>query len=314
MSKTYMGYYGMLNLGDDLMLNTLLNSHTDEKINVVQFKDNPLTDQIDNIAYYTWPAGSLAKIKFAIKLILGTEELVFGGGTCFTDEDGDGFFKYMVLGKLLGRKVKYKAIGIGNLTRFSRILKTKILLNMANEITVRDDQSFIRAQKLTKNKKQIIKEDDLAIKSIADIISEYKFSQNLDQPYIAVGWRDLKRYDCKEWNDSNYIVEYIRKLSRVKGINKIVMIDVDSYFDRNVNTTIFELLKKTDVEVIYDQTTDIIEKTKIICEASFVFTSRLHVAVIAEEANIQCEALNYSPKIKYYVDEVQSKNVKVIEF
>lgn len=312
MSKTYLGYYGMLNLGDDLMLKTLLESNPVEKINVVQFKNNPLPGQGENISFLTWPDGKLAKITFAAKFILRSQELIFGGGTCFTDEDGDGFFKYMIMAKLLGKKVKYKAIGIGNLKRKSRILKTKILLNIADEITVRDEKSFSRAKKLTNNKKQIVKEEDLAIKSISDIISEEKFKVNSEEPYIALGWRNLNRYNCNEWNDPNYVVDYILKLSKEKGLNKIIMFDVDSYFDTNINQTLFDLLKETDLEVVYDQSTDITEKMKVICESSFVFTSRLHVAVIAEEANIQCEALNYSPKIQYYVEEVHSQHVKVV--
>lgn len=314
MSKTYLGYYGMQNLGDDLMLKTLLESSTNEKINVIQFKNNPLPDQNGNVTFLTWPEGKLAKVLFAIKFILRSKELIFGGGTCFTDEDGDGFFKYMVIGKLLGRKVKYRAIGVGNLKRNSRILKTKILLNIADEITVRDEQSLIRVKKiLGKNKRQIFKEDDLAIKSILNIISKEKFRKNSEEPYIALGWRNLERYNCNEWNNPSHVVEYILKLSKDKGLNKVIMFDVDSHFDCDINRTLFNLLKKTHLDVVYNKSTDIIEKMKIICESSFVFTSRLHVAVIAEIANVPCEALNYSPKIRYFVDEVKSQYVKVVE-
>jgi polysaccharide pyruvyl transferase WcaK-like protein len=305
-----MGYYGMLNLGDDLMLKTLLEANAAENKTVIQFKNNPLPGQDEKTTYLTWPDGKIAKIKFAAKFILGSKELIFGGGTCFTDEDGDGFFKYMIMGKLLGKKITYKAIGIGNLKRKSRIFKTKILLSIADEVTVRDEQSFSRAKKLTKNKKQIGKVDDLAIKSIAEIISQEKFKT--EEPYLAIGWRNLERYNCNEWNDSSYVADYIVKLAEEKGLNKIIMFDVDSYFDSNINQTLFNLLEKTDLDVSYNKSTDIIEKMKVICEASFVFTSRLHVAVIAEEANIPCEALNYSPKIQYYVDEVRSQHVKVV--
>ncbi|MGM7721723.1 polysaccharide pyruvyl transferase family protein [Metabacillus sp. Hm71] len=315
MSKTYLGYYGMLNLGDDLMLKTLLETGTNEKRTVIQFKDNPLPGQDKNIKFLTWPDGKFTKITFALRLILQSKEVIFGGGTCFTDEDGDGFFKYMVMAKLLGKKVKYKAIGIGNLKRKSRIFKTKILLSIADEITVRDEQSFNRAKKFTKDKKRIVKEDDLAIKSIGNIIKQEKFTVNRKDPYLALGWRDLKRYDCKEWNDPNYVVDYILKLAKEKGLKKIVMFDVDSYFDADINQTLYDLLvEKTDLDVVYNKSTDIIEKMKVICESNFVFTSRLHVAVIAEEANLPCEALNYSPKIQYYVDEVRSQHVKVVLF
>ncbi|WP_376769709.1 hypothetical protein [Paenibacillus endophyticus] len=123
--------------------------------------------------------------------------VIWGGGTCFTDEEGDGFFDFMIRAMLRGKKIGYYSVGIGALNQLSRKLKTMALINLSSYVGLRDDTSFKQASQYTFfNKKKVERMEEAANKSTMTLV-ESRQRQRLNQDNkksLLLAWRNLRAY------------------------------------------------------------------------------------------------------------------------
>src|SRR5690606_18188558 len=129
------GYYGYDNLGDDLMLLALLNGINDSlenlKITILARKSQNLANLIDKfenveIAYFKMNNKPF-NLYLYVKTIFTVDLTIWGGGTCFSDQDGLGNFKFFIFNLIFRRKFSYLGIGIGELKKNTSKLITRLL-------------------------------------------------------------------------------------------------------------------------------------------------------------------------------------------
>lgn len=138
------GYYGFDNLGDEAILEELLNevSSLVDRESIVVLSQNPQR------------TASLYKVKSVNRwhllawliLLRKAKLLVSGGGGLFQDRTGFGsvifYGAQIILARLCGAKVLIYAQGLGPLRRFFSNKLAHIAFDQANKITVRDPNSL----------------------------------------------------------------------------------------------------------------------------------------------------------------------------
>ncbi len=315
---TILGYYGMDNFGDDLMLKSIIEDFSLKKlkINILAYREISWlnSDEYPHVKVMVWPDGKLGKLKFFRKVTKNSSIIAWGGGTCFTDEDGDGYFKYMVYSKLIGKKVVYLGVGIGNLNRYARKLKTIILINISNALAFREKESLNKALDYyyLKNINKLYLVEDPANRVLNQM------SQHLEQNTqnaLVVAWRDLSKYSKTTIGNSfSEVIECCNTLCEEYNLDKVIIMDTDSVIDPEVSLKLVSLLEKNlNIKIVYDNATSYESKMYILNSSKVILTSRLHIAVAAKYLGKQCFVYNYSPKIKYYVEEINEKNIKLID-
>jgi len=305
---TLTGYYGYKNYGDDLMLlalvKNLLHSSNNIKINIISKSPLPFFKNEDRVrCYYFKKSAKFYNILVFFKAVIQSKILVWGGGTCFTNEDGVSI-RYFLLAKLLNKKIGYIGIGVGNINGLNK-LKTKIILQLSNIITVRDSYSFLKVKKLLNKKiKKLFLTADLTY------LLDFKVGSNKND-YILISLHNLKRYfPNKEISlRRSYLLEFIKKQKKQKEI--LIMPLCEEDYDENI--LLFNQIKNTistRVKLVLNEDPE--ERTNIISAASLYYTERLHGFIVAYFANTPCIPLKYSKKFDAFIINESIKNIFTI--
>lgn len=319
---TIIGYHGAHNFGDDLMLKAMIDLFLSYsiKINLIAYGPIEWLDPSINICTLVRKKGyKTHNLKLFKDYIKNSSLIVSGGGTIFTDEEGDGNFAFLLFAKLLGKKIVYYSVGIGTLTKITRELKTKIMFNIADLMFFRDNYSLKQARKwiIPARMKNAIRIEDAAngiIKNMINIQSSHESSESLKT--LVIAWRDLGVYATTTiGNDFDKVSNYCYKLVKENDIKKIIIINTDSRKDGPTGSIIGEkliglfpdlLVEHNDARLYY-------EKFLILNSADIIFTSRLHVAIAAHFLKKKCIVYNYSPKIQYFFSEYDASNITMEE-
>lgn len=307
------GHYGSGNYGDDIMLQSLIDEYSlsAETLKVVFF--GHFSKEIDlkrGQAVFINRKNKLSMLLTWIIALFTTDIVVWGGGTCFTDEEGDGHFLSMLIARLMGKKIAYRAVGIGNLTRISRKLKSMLLFYICEYISFREIESIEIAKKLLPSKiGKFSFESDLGIRYLNSLPQE-EIKGVSEANYMVVAWRDLTMY--QKGNQLDSLLYFLCGLANKLHIEEIIILDVDNGIDDLVNNEIenklfshggFGLVRRTGLSFK--------EKNKIIANAKAVITARLHIGIAAVHFNVPVYIYPYSPKIIYAFSE-KEQFVKMI--
>lgn len=295
-AKLLLGYYGAGNFGDELILKQYLKKNKHERYIVFSYGYDYTQNNV--IKTYHWKQGDkLSNFKNFLSAIKKVDEVLWVGGTCFTDEDGDGAFKFMLIAKLFLKKLKYINIGINELKERNRKIKTKIILTLANYISVRDQQSYELAKYYKFN---FINKYNLNSDIEQDLGEQYleniKCSES-NEKNLLIAWRVLTNYVDDETELINSLVKYIIKVK--DKFDNIYIINTDSTKDKKTSEKIYQNLSQLkNINYLPELSTD--EKINYVCKSSFIITARLHIGVMGSLLNKNTYVYNYSNKIEYY--------------
>lgn len=304
------GYYGT-NYGDDIMLEVILNYFVNKNIDV------ELVDMYEGTLEYRFrqkyknvkviPFKNLSRIEKvkAIKDLAKANINLWGGGTIFTDTDGDGNFKWFSLIKLFGGKIGYVGVGLGKLTKPSRIKKTKQLLSWSSICIIRDKQSYARAVQLARNKNFYLAEDLSYI--FLDNFKQ-KFRKNESQKYILLTWRNLIGYVPfnKEMDLMDDLVTVVEHVIRESGVNKVILGALDTKYDVDSCRHLYKKLKEKGINVHFELDSSVENLTKLIINSYLHFSGRLHGSIVSEFFKVPTITLSYSPKLNYFYESINS--------
>lgn len=169
MKALIIGHYGGRNFGDELMLVRLLRRRDGSAIRV-QTPDGVISPDLRRLgveAGYSRAPGQI------LKGIWWADTVVLGGGTMFHDGyPHDRYRDYwrnllalalvFALARLLGRHVSLIGVGVGPLHRWRTRVFTTLLKVAANDITVRDRQSYDDLAALPGGASKVSIADDLS--------------------------------------------------------------------------------------------------------------------------------------------------------
>ena len=309
---TIVGYYGYDNLGDDLMLDCLLESICENrpllKVDVfAKESDNlkAICKKYKSVNYVLFKErDKFHNIRTYLRSIFFSSITIWGGGTCFSDEDGIGNYKYFFLNYLFRKKFAYVGIGVGNLNKKESISKTRFLLKKMAFASFRDKRSYDLAKSFTNNQHIYLTGDLSFLFTVKPKKSVLKKQAN----YILIGLRDLSSYYSQEIiRDRHKIIgKFIREEATSKKL-KVIFSPIDSIKDKSVNELFAKKMQKEEpsISVELKESGDYQDKIELIANAQLNVSERLHSIVLSKLMNVNCLALSYSPKIDRFFTEIK---------
>ena len=304
------GYYGT-NYGDDIMMDVILSYFQEKgvKTKLIDIYGGNLEEKCQNkyknlevINYYKYTR--LEKIQIT-KQLASLDLNIWGGGTIFTDADGDGNFNSFATIKAFGGKIGYIGVGIGALEKRSREFKTKYLLKRSEIVIFRDVNSLDRAIKYVNEKSFFEVSEDIAYSYFNSLKSIPNSKYN---DYILLTWRNLVGYVSKdrELLLMDHVLEKAVGLVKEKEYSGVVLSALDENFDHESCSILEKKLKKLNVPVFYDKDSSISNINSLIKNSAFHISGRLHGSIASEFFGVPTLSLSYSPKINYFYKSLES--------
>lgn len=306
MKIAILGYYGYNNYGDDLMLYSIIkqlkNCNNCEVVVFCKKSGLKFLDDFHFVKKVIFTEKSIVKnVTKYVREISSCKYVFWGGGTCFSNEDGVSI-RYFLLAKLLFKKIGFLGIGIGNVTGYNKI-KTSFILNISNFITIRDNESYKLIKKIVFHNKTKLAVD---LTYLLDLNDENIKSDS--SSYNLVSLHNLQNFFSEEAiKKRRYNLVKAIKERFEKDYKKIIVLPLCNE-DYNENTLLYKELLRLNLDVELSFSNTYIERTNLIINADFFYSERLHGFILAYFCKTKCFPLQYSPKFNYFIDD---ENIEV---
>lgn len=303
------GYYGFNNTGDEAILKSMVRAFKEKipQVKITVLSHNPLqTSQ----TYKVRAISRLHLIKI-IRCLRNVNLFISGGGGLLQDSTGKGwsilyYLGLIMIAKIVKVPVMIYAQGIGPINKKINKLLIKWILNKVNLITVRDTHSKKILNNLGVSGPSIYVNSDpvflLKRKNINYIIDNYPCVQKLINPddrlLIGVSIREYK----SNGSDSKRIFAQAADYLIENYQAKIIFLPFQFDEDVHISEEILSLMKnQADVLKVKLEPEELLS---LLTRLSLVVGVRLHSIIFSSMANIPFIALNYDPKVKYFVEDL----------
>ncbi|MFP7171617.1 polysaccharide pyruvyl transferase family protein [Terribacillus halophilus] len=308
------GYYGT-NYGDDIMLLELIKGlqASQIEIEVVDIYGSNLKKKYGHLSEVKFInfdiMNKFQKLK-ALYHFARANINIWGGGTVFTESDGDGNYKWFNIIKKFGGNIGYVGVGIGDLQSEERIRKTKWLLRKSKLAVFRDGNSLNKAKSYNPDK-QYYSAEDLSYLYFKDQNFSESSVNEFNSKYILVTWRNLRNYLHKDDENSLMVnvVSVLEEMITKKGIaSEVVLAALDTNHDFESCQELNKKLAEVGIKSVINSNSSISNISALIKNCTFHFSGRLHGSVASELMSIPTLSLSYSPKVTYFYNSINSKN------
>jgi polysaccharide pyruvyl transferase CsaB len=300
---TILGYYGYGNSGDDALLSAIISDM--KKIMptftpVVLSNDAEKTKNaygVDSVYRFSAPK--------VIKALKKSKLLIVGGGSLIQDITSTKSLIYYLWcikqAKRLGLKVMLYANGIGPVTKKANIKKAGRILNLADIITLRDEESAITLKEMGVIHPEIFITADPAFSlepCDANRIEKIKKELSIDKDYICVSVRNWSLGSEKTLSSFAKMTDYI-----CKNYNLLpVFVPMQQSKDKNVSKKIMSLMNTKGICLENELPTK--ELLGLIGGAKAVVAVRLHMLIFGAISSVPSLGIEYDPKIKGFLNYV----------
>uniref|UniRef100_UPI0032171574 polysaccharide pyruvyl transferase family protein n=1 Tax=uncultured Draconibacterium sp. TaxID=1573823 RepID=UPI0032171574 len=330
MSKTVYiwGYYGVGNLGDDLMLLTI-QQQFDQASQIFPvcystpgYQINPRIKFQPNIVSNKKHTNKL--LNFILNLasvfqtMLKTKVLIFGGGTQYFESRKFDWLTFLIkyisilIVKFIGGRVIQLSIGIGNIHSPFNIFLLKQIFLKSDLIFLRDKVSFDRIKKVLPNKPDIYLDKDISYYYYHKLICQNK----LDKTKIGLNFIDY--YNYLEKNPAKrkaFIEEAARLIDFIQESNMEVILfslqknrgGKDYEFNR-------EIIKQSQYQNnihFVDYSSNVEEFIEQISSLNIAIGMRYHFNLLALQNNIPSIGINYQPKVRHELHRYSLDNLSI---
>lgn len=299
------GYYGFNNSGDEAIL---LSMHKNIQalgenyhITVLTNKPEETKGKYDVEVVYRF---SFWEVMKALKKC---DVLLSGGGSLLQDSTSTRSLMYylsiIVAAKALGKKVMLYANGIGPVSRSQNRRIVKRVVNQADLITLREENSFNELKSMgVDQRKCFVTADpvftmDCSTKEQAQQLLQ-RAGVPLDKPLVGVSvrnWRDM----------DGFIDDFARLCDRIgeKYNRTVVFIVMQVPQDIKISQKVQEKMKTTSY-LLKEPYTPYEIMGMIRC-MDFILSMRLHTLIFAARQHVPLIGFVYDPKIDYYLEKLQ---------
>ena len=320
MKLTLIGYYGYGNFGDDIILASLLNRldrmETVSRIRVLVREDTysgARHFKLDKAHYL--PTVRLKDKLNKYRYFLDTDLFVWGGGTClYEPENRDirglkGFLRNTRLFRLLDKPYGFLGIGMGSLeSRRARCI-TRTLLQQAAFGTFRDHKSLAMARRLTNsnrwNRLELCGDPFLLSEHWIKRLSKVRERRKLGKIAFC-GHFSYARED-------RMVAFYAAQMDRLIEELGVTVCCVPMQSSRTADDNRFHRRMAETVRnreqfhiLTYDSTEELIS---IMEEMDFLIGMRLHAITLADVLGIPNAAVEYMPKVGFYLEPFNRLNL-----
>ncbi|MCK5812348.1 MAG: polysaccharide pyruvyl transferase CsaB [Clostridiales bacterium] len=302
------GYYGFMNIGDDALLDSIINNlkHIKKDIKILILSRNPVEttkiNGVDSISRF-----NLFQI---INMMKRSSLFVYGGGTLIQESTSTKSLLYylgtLYLAKLFGQKTMLYANGVKLLHKKFNIFVTKAVLNKIDLITLRENQSLVQLKKLGITKPKITITADPAVTTYP--CSDTRAKEILKKegvlfsnPLIGICVREWKGYEKK---CSREIASFADTLYEKHGYIPVFIPMQQKYIDDSIiSLQISQLMKSP--SYILSEYYSAEEVMGVIKQLDLLLGMRLHSLIFATCCEVPSIAIEYEPKVSGFMDYIQ---------
>jgi len=306
------GYYGFKNAGDEAILSSMVKNIRAKRpqFDMTVLSANPLQTS------HSYHVKAIHRMKLfqILKCIANADIFISGGGGLLQDSTGRGLSILYYLGLILMAKVvrvpvMVYAQGIGPVKNTFNHLLIRWIFNQVDLITLRDNQSreLLRRIGIDKPAMHVNADPSFLLKKnnfneiLANIPTLKEFFCGDNQLIVGISVRR-----CKGNND-----DLKRKFARIsnelirKYKAKIIFIPFHAGEDVSFSKEIIELIEKRDQTYLLENNFKPETLITVISRLSFMFGIRLHSIMFSCLMQVPFIALNYDPKIKNFVNNLE---------
>lgn len=298
------GYYGFNNTGDEAIM---LSMHK----NIQELGDNYHITVLSNKPEETKEKyGIEAVYRFGMRdvfrAIRKSDVLLSGGGSLLQDSTSTRSLMYYlsitVMAKLLRKKVMLYANGIGPVSGKRNRRLVKQVVNRADLITLREENSYEELLSMGVNpKKCFVTADPAFTMNGIDAEASRELLQAegvpMDKPIVVVSvrkWKDMDKFIGRFARMCDTIVE--------KYDRNIVFLGMQMPNDIIVSEKVRTQMKQN--AYILKNNHSPYEVMGIISQADFILSMRLHTLIFAAKQRVPLIGFVYDPKIEYYLEKL----------
>jgi polysaccharide pyruvyl transferase WcaK-like protein len=297
MTRIIYGASGYNNLGDEAILDSLINKYNSEKLHI--FSGNP--NLIKN--KYNFDAS-----KPSILPILKCKTLTIGGGGIFFNKIIKYFLIFGYVGLIFKKNIEFVGIGVTPLNKIYQKI-TSFLLNHSNYISVRDN--FSKKLLLDYGVKKNIEVVDDPAESI-ELYSGNKIPQKFkgNNKYIFISAKFLLKKDKINLSEENitFINGMAKVLDKVIDLGHEIIFIPFCYPKNNLaeNDLVFykKLSKKMKNKMDYFKSDNPQIIKSILSKGKLLIGMRLHSLILGNKLESKkIIALSYDPKVSSYAEK-----------
>lgn len=299
------GYYGFGNAGDEAILIAIVDSLKKLKSNI---EITALSaDPLKTMEHYGINAVQRTSPLAIIREISRADLVISGGGGLLQDVTSNRSIPYylfiLYLAKKLNKKVMFYANGVGPVFREMNKRMIKLVGNMVDLITVRDEQSKKELENLGVTKPPIIVTADPAfvLKPIDDEMG-YELLKKLNLTFTE--GRPRIGVSVRPWN-LNKSRETIAKACDylVKSHNAdIIFLPMQHPNDYYESLEVIKLMKES--ARVISEPLDPREVLWLCGKMDIIFGMRLHALIFGAMTEVPLVGLVYDPKVEYFLKRV----------
>lgn len=327
-----LAFIGSDNTGDEAILYSIVSKIKNPRnlIRIFSFNPEKTSGLLEDFKEENCKIINIKNHKKVIEEIIDSDILICGGGGIIQDQTSfynlPFFLLRVLLAKLFNKRIVFYGVGAGPLlSNFSRIL-TKFVLNSAKIITVRDKESKQTLMncgikrnliKVTadpavslngiseKKAKKLLKEEGVNInKKIMIICLRQWFAI-----YRLLPVKIVKKFNIQTKKDKQKYKYFIKEIAEFLNYCKdkmdfhLVFLPFWKERDNKVHKEVYKLIndKRNDITILKKSYTPK-EIKGIINIADFILGMRLHSIIFASTEKKNFLAINYSQKVKNYLD------------
>ncbi len=290
-----LGFYGYDNIGDEVLLASILDALRAPNIDFKVLSYNAKkTEQLHAVT-----AVSRRKSIGVIKQIASSDVIVVGGGSILQDiTSSKSFFYYMsilLIGKMLGKRVYLLGNGFGPIKKWFNRRLLKWFIPQIDGVVARDEASY-RAY-LDYGCKRLFNGVDCAF--------DYRHlpaAKAVEKPYVAIALRP--------WRNDAQVVQllsdYIPQLNRLGYAVKLVAMKAPE------DVAVMQQLAQigVDTALVAHDLTAVLEALK---GAHLLIGMRLHALILAAIVGTPFVAISYDPKITSFVDQLLARPALTVD-
>jgi len=305
------GYYGFGNVGDEAVLVSLLQELKEVQATVLSATPTLTAElnKVRSIGRYDFP--------LVIRELAGADVLISGGGTLFQDVTSSRSFWYYIglvlLAKIMRKKVMVMAQGFGPLRHWANRLMARVILNLVDLITLRDDESFHEIMKLGVTSTPVfVTADPVALLNKPELMTGKHILSlegiETNKPLVGIAIRNLPGKKAMEEKVSRALAQALDRLQAERGIRPVFLIfqnPEDTRESQQVaglmasdSSTVFRLCRPEEMLALFPH-------------CRLVIGMRLHSLVFAAMSGVPLIGLSYDPKVESFLNFLGQPEVKI---
>ena len=321
-----MGYYGVGNLGDEMMLVCLrdwlerqgfaLTILSERPAGVSMSHGLPAVENVPLLGEWAWRKSWLKGGAWrVIRALASTDVLVVGGGDLIRDDLGWRIFFFtmekLIAAILMGKKIYLVNTGIGQLsTRYGRVL-LKWALKRCSRIIVRDARSEKVCRELGITE-EVSLAPDIAL-ALPDLLKAREAdpaeNQGKKKPYVLVCLRHTPQtFRSYEMTDRRIdtLAQCLDDLIERHNV-EVVFLPLHATLangrgDALLHSRVAKAMVHGDRVQLRSWTADLNEVCAWVRDAQIVLAMRLHAAVLAQAYGRPCVLMPYDRKVREFGD------------